>query len=146
MIFDKTHYETLGSWSGDIIKILREELGGQVQILEGSWKQHIFENPAVYQGMSGIVLGGVEKWESVSDLEKNNIKDFVKDGGSLFLTCASHVTMDDSTVELNKFLRVFGVRSPPTSCTESAASRRPTPRPASTQGRRAGRRRRNGGA
>jgi hypothetical protein len=112
ILLDKTHYESLGSFafSEDTLVDLAEELGYQVRVLDGSWKDHCFEDSTLYLGVKGIILGGIEKWEKVSEKEKANLKSYVRSGGTLFLTCASHTMMEDSTDGLDKFSRAFGIR------------------------------------
>jgi hypothetical protein len=112
ILLDKTHYESLGSFafSEDTLVEIAEELGYHVRVLDGSWKDHRLEDSTLYVGVRGVILGGIEKWEKVSENEKANLKAYVRLGGTLFLTCASHVMMEDSTVGLNKFSRVFGIK------------------------------------
>ncbi len=112
ILLDKTHYESLGSiaFSEDTLVEIAEELGYQVRVLDCSWKDHCFEYSTLYRGVKGVIIGGIEKWEKVSEKEKANLKDYVRSGGTLFITCASHVLMGDSTVGLNKFSRAFGIK------------------------------------
>jgi hypothetical protein len=112
ILLDKTHYESLGSFefSEDTLVKIAKELGYQVNVLDGSWKNHRFEDSTLYSGVIGVILGGIEKWDKVSEKEKANLKGYVSSGGTLFLTSASHMLMEDSTVGLNKFSRAFGIQ------------------------------------
>jgi hypothetical protein len=111
LLLDKTHYESLGSFafSEDAFVKIAEGLGYQVRILNGSWKDHRFEDSTLYSGVIGIILGGIEKWDKVSQKEQASLKEYVRSGGTLFLTCASHILMEDSTIGLNRFLQNVGI-------------------------------------
>jgi hypothetical protein len=112
ILLDKTHYESLGSFafSEDALIKICKEVGYQVRVLKGSWKKHYFEDSTLFHGVIGVILGGIEKWDKVSKQEQTNLKAYVKSGGTLLITCASHILMEDSTVGLNKFVRAFGIR------------------------------------
>ena len=107
IVFDKTHYETL-RYSYTFIKIA-EELGYKIRVLEGEWSKHYFEDINLLTNAAGVILGGIEKWETMSRRELLNLITYVYLGGVIFITPASLLLLEESYRGLNSFVASFGI-------------------------------------
>jgi hypothetical protein len=103
--WDTSHYEVL-RWESDVselIKIVSKLTGLKINWLKGSWKDELLANKKMLNKNKILVLTGIGSNGKISRKEITAVRNFVADGGALFLSAPEFKGEDT-----NVLARVFG--------------------------------------
>jgi hypothetical protein len=107
VLWDTSHYETLRfeSFVKELIELIKETTNLEIQWLKGNWSDQLLLNKKLLEKTKILVLSGLESSNKISKKEINAIKNYIKEGGTLFLTGPSFKGEDTNVITSN-----FGVK------------------------------------
>jgi ArsR family metal-binding transcriptional regulator len=103
--WDTSHYEVL-RWERDVTelsKMIKKVTGLKLNWLTGSWKDRLLSDKKMLKKTRILVLTGMDSKGKISNKEVKAIKNFVKEGGALFLSAPTFKGEDT-----NVLASVFG--------------------------------------
>jgi len=107
ILWDTSHYETLRfqSFVKELIELIKETTNLEIQWLKGKWSDQLLSNKKLLEKTKILVLSGLESSNKISNKEIDAIKNYIQEGGTLFLSGPSFEGEDTNAVASN-----FGVK------------------------------------